>query len=231
MLPTVTVAAAAFAAFFPIAGALFFGLLEVPAFELRSWHLLAGVRIGLLGAAVAVVVGGFLQGAIRILAGPLERHRLLVPTLAGGFAGALIFVMPLAGFSGAEESGIVISEREELAPGLLIGAVGAKLLATSVVFGAGFVGGPIFPMLFIGGTAGTVLSQLVPGLPPGVVIPAMMVAVPAPLLGLPISAVFLVSFAFGIGAEEAVPAGIATLTSLVVFRVVAETLSARRAAA
>ena len=229
MVPTVTAAVVGFAVFFPIAGDIFFGLFEAPSFELRSWHLFAAIGVGLLAAVVAVVMGLVMQLSTRAMAGPVERHPMLVPAAAGALAGAVIFAVPLAGFSGAEESRIVISEREQLAVGLMLAAVAAKIIATSAVFSTGFVGGPIFPMLFVGGTSGAILSVLIPGLPPGIAITGMMAAVPAPLMGLPISATFMVSFVFGLGAQQAVPAGIAALTSLVVVRWVLEGLAARTA--
>lgn len=218
MIPTVTAAAAGFAIFFPISGGIYFGAFDVPSFEPRSWHLLAAVGIGLLGAVAALITGLAMRASTALFRPLLSRHEILVPVGAGAAAGLLVFALPLAGFSGTAAMETVVERREELAASLLVAAVAAKVIATSLVFGSGFIGGPIFPMLFIGGTTGVVLSDLVPGLPPALAITATMAAVPAPLMGLPISAVFMVAFVFSLGAQQAVPVGVAALTSLVLVR-------------
>ena len=43
-----------------------------------------------------------------------------------------------------------------------------KMLLTGTSFATGFVGGPIFPLLFIGGTLGQVLSEILTFIPQGV---------------------------------------------------------------
>ena len=43
-----------------------------------------------------------------------------------------------------------------------------KMLLTGTLFATGFVGGPIFPLLFIGGTLGQVLSEILTFIPQGV---------------------------------------------------------------
>jgi H+/Cl- antiporter ClcA len=40
-----------------------------------------------------------------------------------------------------------------------------KLLTFAVSQESGFVGGPIFPSLFVGGTAGVIVHQVIPGVP------------------------------------------------------------------
>ena len=43
-----------------------------------------------------------------------------------------------------------------------------KMLLTSTSFATGFEGGPIFPLLFIGGTLGQALSEILTFIPQGV---------------------------------------------------------------
>ena len=55
-------------------------------------------------------------------------------------------------------------------PGLLVATLVAKMLTFAVSQGSGFVGGPIFPSLFIGGTGGVIVHHVIPGVPLGVAI-------------------------------------------------------------
>lgn len=53
------------------------------------------------------------------------------------------------------------------------------MLTFAVSQGSGFVGGPIFPSLFIGGTAGVIVHQVIPGVPLGLACAAAKPAAPA----------------------------------------------------
>ena len=55
-----------------------------------------------------------------------------------------------------------------------------KMLSFAVSQGSGFVGGPIFPALFIGGTAGVLVHQVIPGVPLGLAFTCLLAAVPGP---------------------------------------------------
>ena len=62
--------------------------------------------------------------------------------------------------------------------GLLVALVIAKMLTFAVSQASGFVGGPIFPALFIGGTAGVLVHQVIPGVPLGLAFTCLLAAVP-----------------------------------------------------
>jgi H+/Cl- antiporter ClcA len=69
--------------------------------------------------------------------------------------GLLAVAFPLTRFSGAAELATLLSDAPQLAAGLLIAIVIAKILAVALSFGTGFYGGPIFPMIFLAGFATT----------------------------------------------------------------------------
>ncbi len=52
------------------------------------------------------------------------------------------------------------------------------MVAFVVSSASGFIGGPIFPVLFMGGTAGTVVHELLPAVPLGLAFSCMLAAVP-----------------------------------------------------
>ena len=70
-------------------------------------------------------------------------------------------------FTGSAELGTVLSDAGTLGVGLLVALLIGKMLTFGVSQASGFVGGPIFPALFIGGTAGVLVHQMIPGMPLG----------------------------------------------------------------
>jgi len=70
---------------------------------------------------------------------------------------------------------------------------------------SGFVGGPVFPSLFIGGTAGTAVHMMIPGLPLGLTFTCMLAAVPGALVSAPFSMVLLAALVTQVGALQTAP--------------------------
>jgi len=96
--------------------------------------------------------------------------RLKVPDIAKSVLGGIIFgvvgvALPLTMFSGADQLKTVVGRASSLGLGLLIATLIAKMLTFGISQGSGFVGGPIFPSLFIGGTAGVIVHLVIPGVP------------------------------------------------------------------
>jgi H+/Cl- antiporter ClcA len=76
-------------------------------------------------------------------------------------------------------------------------------LLTSTSFATGFEGGPIFPLLFIGGTLGQVLSGVLTFIPQGVGVLAGMAGAACAFLPLPLTMALLLGF-FG-GQTDLIP--------------------------
>ena len=90
-------------------------------------------------------------------------------------------------------------------------------MAHVLVTGAsGFIGGPIFPLFFVGGTMGTVISLVIPQVPPGLAIGALMAAVPAGILPVPIALGMYAFLIVGMPITEAIPLLVAGLTSFLI---------------
>jgi len=92
---------------------------------------------------------------------------------------------------------VVTENAAQLGVTLLIVFVFAKILATAGAQATGFIGGPIFPMFFIGGTAGTGVHLLFPKIPLALSVSTMMAAVPAALLPIAITLDFRVKITNG----------------------------------
>ena len=100
------------------------------------------------------LLAGFMMAASRLFG------RLKVPAIAKSTLGGVVFgivgvALPLTMFSGSDQLNSVLSHAGTLGLGLLAATLIAKMLTFAVSQGSGFVGGPIFPSLFIGGTAGS----------------------------------------------------------------------------
>jgi H+/Cl- antiporter ClcA len=133
---------------------------------------------------------------------------------AGGLViGLLAYLVPLTLFSGSANLEVIVDQGPALGVGLLIAAVLAKMITFAVSLSTGFIGGTVFPMLFIGGAVGMALHTIIPGIPAGLAVPAAMAAVPGAAVAIPFSLIAIVAFADTIGPAEVAPIGIAVLTS------------------
>ena len=136
-----------------IVGAVFLDAYQVPSYEFEDWQLLAAIPFGLLAAVVATVLVATTAGLTRLFT------RLPIPSVAMSPLGGAVFgcigvALPLTLFTGSDQLKSVLQDAGTLGLGLLVAILFAKILAFAVSIGSGFVGGPIFPALFIGGTAG-----------------------------------------------------------------------------
>jgi H+/Cl- antiporter ClcA len=89
--------------------------------------------------------------------------------------------------------------------GLVIVLVFAKILATAGAISTGFIGGPIFPLFFVGGAAGTAVNLIFPGIPLGLAVGCTMAALTAAALPAPFMITIVVLLVVGIPATEAIP--------------------------
>jgi H+/Cl- antiporter ClcA len=122
--------------------------------------------MGLFAALVTTLTTGLITLASQLFS------RLKIPATAKSALGGMIFgivgvALPLTMFSGGDQLASVLKGAGTLGLGLCVATLIAKMLTCAVCQGSGFVGGPLFPSLFIGGTAGVIVHQAVPGVPLG----------------------------------------------------------------
>ena len=86
------------------------------------------------------------------------------------------------------------------------------MLTFAVSEGSGFVGGPIFPSLFIGGTAGVIVHLVIPGVPLGLAFTCLLAAIPGAVVAAPFSMVLMAAFLTQVGALQTAPIFIAVVT-------------------
>ena len=115
-----------------------------------------------------------------------------------------------------------------LGAGFLAALVVAKIFTFAVSEAGGFVGGPIFPALFIGGTAGVLVHQVFPGIPLGLAFTCMLAAVPGALVSAPFALVLLAAFVTQVGALQTAPILIAVITAFLAIESVKYLVTTRR---
>ena len=218
-----------FGLYFAIAGAVFLDDYQVPSYKFEDWQLAAGVPLGLFAALVVMVLVGFMMGAARLF-GRLKAPAIAKPVLGGVVFGIAGVALPLTMFSGSDQLNTVLGDAGTLGLGLLAATLIVKMLTFAVSQGSGFVGGPIFPSLFIGGTAGVLVHQVIPGLPLGLAFTCLLAAVPGALAPAPFSMVLMAAFLTQVGALQTAPILIAVVTAFLTMEAVKYLLASRKQA-
>jgi H+/Cl- antiporter ClcA len=212
LVSAIVASSVSFGIYFAVAGSFFLDVYEVPSYRYEDWHLLAGVPLGLLAAVIVTL----LVIVMKLAAGLFGRLKLpsVAKTTIGGVIFGLVGVMlPLTMFTGSDQLTVVIDDAGTLGVGLLVALVLAKILTFAVSQASGFVGGPVFPALFLGGTAGVVVNQVFTGVPLGLAFTCLLAAVPGSVVSAPFSMVLLAAFLTQVGALQTAPILIAVVTA------------------
>jgi chloride channel protein, CIC family len=216
-----------FGIYFAIAGAVFLGAYQVPHYTFEDWQLPAGVALGLFAALVTTLAAGCLTLMSHVF-GRLRVPQVVKSTLGGIIFGIIGVALPLTMFSGADQLSSVLRGAGSLGIGLCIAILLAKMLTYAVSQVSGFVGGPIFPSLFIGGTAGIIVHQAIPGVPLGLAFGCLVTAVLASLAAAPLSMVLMAAFLTHGAALQTAPVLITVVTAFLTVQGVKYYLTVRR---
>jgi len=207
-----------FTIFFISGGYQFDGLLrllDLPQYTLLPWHLVIALLIGLIGAAVAWLLGHSIN-ILKKIVSPLNHQPILRSTIGGLLLGLVGMTLPLTLFTGSEGLVYVVENAVQIGAGLLVLMIFAKILATAGALSTGFIGGTIFPMFFVGGTLGTVVTLIFPDIPIALTVGCGMVAVTSGILPIPISFGIYTMLIVGLPLTEAIPIFVAGITALFV---------------
>lgn len=223
---TLVASALSFGVYFAIAGSVFFDIYEVPAYAYEDWHLLAGVVLGILAAGVALVTGIIGTVLTRIFA-RIAVADVVKPIIGGLIFGLIGVALPLTNFTGSGQLSVILESAGELSLALLVAILIGKMIAFGASLASGFIGGPIFPILFLGGTAGLIVNQVVPEVPLGLAFACMLAAVPGAVVAAPFSMVLLAALVTQMGTLQTAPVIVAVGTAYLA-ATVAQHLMARR---
>jgi H+/Cl- antiporter ClcA len=224
---TIVACSVSFAIYFVVAGSFFLDAYPVPSYKFEDWQLLAGIGLGLFAAVVVTLLATVIKLAAAMF-GRLKVPAIVRPLIGGLVFGVVGVILPLTMFTGSDQLKTVTETGGTLGAGILAALVVAKILTFAVSEASGFVGGPIFPTLFIGGTAGVLAHQVFPGIPLGLAFTCMLAAVPGALISAPFALVLLAAFVTQVGALQTAPILIAVITAFLAMESVKYVVATRR---
>jgi H+/Cl- antiporter ClcA len=224
---TVVASSVSFAIYFAVGGAFFLDVYQVPHYQFKSWQLLAAVGFGLL-AAVLTVALVLMVKIVGVLFSRLKMPSTVKSTLGGLIFGLVGIALPLTMFTGSEQLKTVLHDQATtLGLGILIALVVAKMFTFSVSIASGFVGGPIFASLFMGGTAGVALHTAIPSVPLGLAFSCMLLSIVSALVSAPFTAVIFAVFTTQVGALQSAPILITAITAYLAMEAAKYALTSR----
>jgi H+/Cl- antiporter ClcA len=130
-------------------------------------------------------------GIVHLVFAPLKKRPILRAVIGGVIIGIIGSFIPLTLYSGQNQLLQIIHNPAAFGIGLLLLMIVVKALLTSTSFATGFEGGPVFPTLFMGGTLGLAISQILTFIPQGVAVTAGMAGVACAILPLPLTIALL----------------------------------------
>ncbi len=211
-------AAVGFSLFFWLGGNMFsplLGLVQPQDYDLRVWHIGVGILFGILALPVAILFLLIVKLLMTLVA-PLNKQPIIRGVVGGFLLGLLGKALPLTLFLGTDGLSETTSQAAEIGVGLLILFALAKLLALGGALSFGFIGGPIFPLLFVGATLGAAINLIFPEIPLGLAVGCMMAAVPAAIVPIPLALAVIVILVVGLSPMDSLPVFMAVLTAFAV---------------
>ena len=225
IIPQLIASFIGFAVFYSVVGRTFLGTYSLPMYAFELGDLLVAVGLGVLAAVVMLVFVGIILG-VRLAAKVVPNA--YVRGLVGGAAvGVIAVALPLTLGAGQSQLETVIADAAGLGVWLLVAVLVGKMVAMALSLGAGFMGGNVFPLIFIGGTAGVIVHLVFPDIPTALAVSCMLAAVPGSYLRAPVSMTFIAAVALSLGPETIAPVAVAVITSYLVVAITRYILSLR----
>lgn len=227
-IPQLIAATVGFVVFYMVVGRTFLGIYDLPPYEFEVADMLTAVGLGVLAAVVMAVFVGVIVGVrwvAQFVPNPYVRG-----IVGGATVGLIAVALPLTLGAGQSQLETVIDDAAGLGVVLLIAVLVGKMVAMALSLGAGFMGGNVFPLIFMGGTAGVIVNLVFPDIPYALAVSCMLAAVPGSYLRAPVSMAFIAAIATSVGPESVAPVGVAVTTSYLLVAATRYLLSQRRTA-
>ena len=155
--------------------------------------MIYAVILGILGACVAVFLGLAMKGTGALVERTFKGHIMARIMGAGIIIAIVCYLIPDLMFSGETQIHSIIDGAAGIGIAMLVLMAVLKALLLALSFKSGYLGGPIFPTIFICTMIGLALSLAFPQVPVGMLVMCLMVAVITLALGVPLTAILLVA--------------------------------------
>jgi H+/Cl- antiporter ClcA len=197
LIPGLVAAAVGYGVYFAILQTTYLGIYSFPDYASPRlvdlwWALLVGVISGFVGIMFKLIFG-----IVHLIFVPLNKRPVLRATVGGVVIGLIGSFLPLTLYSGQDQLLQIIHNPAAFGIGLLLLMMVVKALLTSTSFATGFEGGPVFPLLFIGGTLGLAISKILTFIPQGVAVTAGMAGVACAAFPLPLTVALILGLLGG----------------------------------
>jgi H+/Cl- antiporter ClcA len=188
------------------------GILSLPTYHLEIWHLGVGIVLGLVAVPVAIIFG-ILNKIIKRLVEPLNNKPVIRSTLGGLLLGLLAVAIPTTIGLGTIQMSVVTQQAATIGIVLLLVFALAKIIALSGALNFGFIGGPIFPLLFVGSCFGAIIHLIFPQVPIALALGCMIVAVPAAVVPIPLALAAIGIIVVGVPFTDSLPLFLSALVA------------------
>jgi H+/Cl- antiporter ClcA len=228
-IPQLIAATIGYVVFFGITGSSMLDAYELPPYRFQFSDLAIGVILGVLSVLVLLLLMSMMKVAAKVAR--LVRNSYWRGLLGGAVVGLTAFALPLTLTSGSSQLATLTENPTAFGAGFLAAVIIGKMLAVTVSLNFGFLGGNVFPALFIGGSSGLLVHAIVPEISVALAVAAMMAAVPGAFLRAPLSLVLIAAGTVGVGPAAVAPIAIAVVTAYLFTAVVTQVLESRSAPA
>jgi H+/Cl- antiporter ClcA len=187
LIPGLLAAAVGYGVYFAISGTSLMGIYTFPDYASPRlvdlwWALLVGVIAGGIGIMFKLIFG-----IVQLVFTPLDKRPVRRAIIGGVIIGLIGSFLPLTLYSGQDQLLQIIHNPAAFGIGLLLLLMLVKALLTSTSFATGFEGGPVFPLIFIGGTLGLAISKILTFIPEGVAVTVGMAGVASAVFPIPLT--------------------------------------------
>jgi H+/Cl- antiporter ClcA len=210
-IPALFAATLGFIVYFGVTGSTMLGRYQLPPYESHVGHLLIAVFLGIMAAFILILFGlikKLVSAAFSRIPNPLVGG-----AIGGALVGLLAFALPLTATSGSSQLTTELEISATLGTALVAAILIAKMFAIALSQSSGFLGGVVFPIIFVSGTAGVLVNSIFPQIPIALSVGALLAAVPGAFLGAPVSLILIAAATVGLGEAALVPVCIAVVTS------------------
>jgi H+/Cl- antiporter ClcA len=167
-------------------------ILFPPVEELSLVMILYAILLGGVGTLIALFSGFCMKGIGRVME-TVFGDRIVQRTLAAGVIFAVIgYFLPALLFSGETQIFTILKDPAGVGVAMLLLYAVMKIPLLALSYKSGFIGGPIFPVLFSCTMLGLALSLVFPSVPVAIFVMCIEAAAFALALGVPLTAIILI---------------------------------------